>query len=87
MRYLYERAVPEARLESDDCITVQAPQGALYRLTTCPIATGLSTKKGAQSYYWIPLLLVANAHKIYEYRTKELDLVVWCYQSFRFLVG
>lgn len=63
LRYLYEGAVPEARVESDDCITVQAPQGALYPNTFCPIVTGLSTKKRAQSYYRIPLQpLVAKEH-------------------------
>lgn len=43
--YLDEGLVPEARLQSDDCITVQAPQRALYDRTNCPTATGLSTKK------------------------------------------
>lgn len=62
--YLYEGAVPEARLESDDCITVHAPQGALYLHTVGSLGTGLSTKEGSQSFYWIPLLLVANVHKI-----------------------
>lgn len=47
--YLYEGAVKEARAESDDCITVQAQQGARYRHTFGPIATGLATEKGAQS--------------------------------------
>lgn len=69
--YLDEGAVPEARVESDDCITVQAPQGAPYLHTFCPFATGLSMKKGAQSYSCVPLLLVAKAHKIQQYKTKE----------------
>lgn len=40
-RYLDEGAVPEARVERDDCITVHAPQGALYLHAFCPLVTGL----------------------------------------------
>lgn len=46
--YLYEGAIPEARVERDDCITVQPPQGAPYLHTVCPFATRLSIKRREQ---------------------------------------
>lgn len=39
--YLYEGSIPEARFKRNDCITVQAPQGALYLHTIRPLAAGL----------------------------------------------
>ena len=87
MYYIYEGAVPEARAESEDCTTVQAPQGALNGHTFGPIVTGLSIKMGVQSYYWSPLLLVAMHIK---YNTKQQSrtefvclvlpeiLISWC---------
>lgn len=39
--YLQECAVPEARSEQDDCITVQALKGAANLHTLCPVLTRL----------------------------------------------
>lgn len=64
--YLYEGGIPEAGVKRDDCITVKAPQGALYPHTFCPSVTGLSTKKGAQGYP----LLVAKEHEIWKHKIK-----------------
>lgn len=48
-------------MERDDCVTVQALQGACYFHTSCPTFAGLS-KKRTPSYYWVPLQLVVNAN-------------------------